>query len=237
MPNIPTLEDLLKAGAHFGHQTSRWHPKMKQYIFGEKKGVHIIDIEKTRDLLAKALQVVEETTAGGENIVLVGTKPQAQAVIEKYALDAGVPYVSERWLGGTFTNFQEIGRLIKLFLDLQDKRDKGELKKYTKLEQLQFDRKIEELEKKIGGLVTLTKLPALTFIVDMKHDKTALMEARKRGVKIIALCDSNTNPELVDYPIPANDDSVGSITLITKLIAEAAKLGRAHAKNSVKESK
>lgn len=231
MPNIPTLEELLKAGVHFGHQTSRWHPKMKRFIFGEKKGVHIIDIEKTQKELARVLEVVEETLARGGNIVFVGTKPQAQAVIEKYALDAGVPYVSNRWLGGTFTNFQEMQKRIKTFLDLQDKRDKGELKKYTKLEQLQFDRKIDELETKFGGLTTLTKLPDLVFIVDMKHDKTALTEARTRGINIIALCDSNTNPELVTYPIPANDDSVGSITLMIELVAEAAKIGRARAKS------
>lgn len=236
MPNIPTLEDLLKAGAHFGHQTSRWHPKMKQYIFGERQDVHIIDIEQTQALLEKTLKYVEETMANGGNIVLVGTKSQVQSVVEKYALDAGVPYVSTRWLGGTFTNFPEIQKLIKNFIDLRDKREKGELKKYTKLEQLQFDRKIEELDVKIGGLTTLKKLPELVFIADMKHDKTAMMEARKRGMKVIAICDTNTNPELVDFPIPANDDAIGSVTLITKLIAESAKVGKARAKNSSDKS-
>lgn len=199
MPNIPTLEDLLKAGVHFGHQTSRWHPKMQKYIFGDRQGVHIIDIEQTQVMLEKALHYVEETLANGGNLIVVGTKSQAQAVVEKYALDAGIPYVNTRWLGGTITNFSEIQRLVKTFLDLQDKRDKGELRKYTKLEQLQFDRKIEELDGKIGGLSTLKKLPEAVFIVDIKHDKTALMEARKRGLKIIALCDSNTNPEMVDF--------------------------------------
>ncbi len=237
MPNIPTLEDLLKAGVHFGHQTSRWHPKMKQYIFGERQNIHIIDIEQTQVLLEKTLKYVEDTMANGSNIVLVGTKSQVQSVIEKYALDAGVPYVSTRWLGGTFTNFPEFHKLIKNFIDLRDKREKGELRKYTKLEQLQFDRKIEELDVKIGGLTTLKKLPELVFIADMKHDKTAMMEARKRGMKVIALCDTNTNPELVDFPIPANDDAIGSITLITKLIAEAAKAGKARAKNSATDKK
>ncbi|RMD50907.1 30S ribosomal protein S2 [Candidatus Parcubacteria bacterium] len=236
MPKIPSLEDLLKAGVHFGHRTSKWHPKMQPYIFGEKEGVHIIDIEQTQSALEKALPAVEEMVAAGQEIVFVGTKPQAQRIIEKYALEAGVPYVSERWLGGTFTNFGEIQKLVKKFIDLRDKRDKGELKKYTKLEQLQFDRKIDELDEKIGGLVLLKKAPAMVYIVDVKHDKTALMEAKKKGITVVALADTNINPELIDYPIPANDDAVGSITLITKLIAEAAKVGKARAKNSANKA-
>ena len=229
---IPSLTDLLKAGVHFGHQTSRWHPKMSQYIFGTRKGVHIIDIEQTQAQLEKALGAVEKIAADGGKIVFVGTKQQAQSVVEKFATACGMPYVNGRWLGGTFTNFDEISKLIKTYKDLQDKREKGELRKYTKLEQLQFDRKIEELDEKIGGLTTLDKLPEAVFILDMRHDKTALMEAKKTGVKVIALCDTNINPSGADIVIPANDDAIGSITLMTQLIAEAAKAGKAKAKTA-----
>ncbi|MFH1632378.1 MAG: 30S ribosomal protein S2, partial [bacterium] len=221
---------MLKAGVHFGHRTSRWHPKMKNYIFGDRAGVHVIDIEQTQTMLENALNKVEEMVAKGGTIMFVSTKAQAKPIIEKYAIDAGVPYVNTRWLGGTLTNFSEIQKLIKSYLDLKDKRAKGELRKYTKLEQLQFDRKIDELEEKIGGISGLEKLPEAVFILDVRHDKTALMEARKRGIKIIALCDTNTNPTLVDVVIPANDDSIGSLTMITKLISEAVKVGKARAK-------
>ncbi|MDP2631998.1 MAG: 30S ribosomal protein S2 [Candidatus Uhrbacteria bacterium] len=237
MPNIPSLKDMLKAGMHFGHRTSRWHPKMKPFIFGSRSGVHVIDIEQTQKMLENALNQVEEIVSRGGKIMFVGTKPQAQAIVEKYAKEAGMPYVNTRWLGGTFTNFPEIQNLIKNYLDLKDKREKGELRKYTKLEQLQFDRKIDELEGKIGGISTLEKLPEAMFALDVKSDKTAITEARKRGVKVISICDTNVNPTLIDVVIPANDDSTGSLTMITKLVAEAVKVGKARAKSGAVEVK
>lgn len=236
MPKIPTLLDMLKAGVHFGHRTSRWHPKMAPYIFGVRGGVHIIDIEKTQAELEKTLHYVEELTARGGNIIFISTKGQLHNLVEKYAKEAGVPYVNTRWLGGTFTNFAEIEKLIKNYLDLKDKREKGELKKYTKLEQLQFDRKIEELEEKIGGISELKKLPNAVFVLDIRHDKTAVMEALKTGMKIIGVCDTNVNPSRVDYVIPANDDSVQSLTMITRLVAEAARIGIARAKAAPRQS-
>ena len=229
MAKMPTLLEMLKAGVHFGHQSSRWHPKMKQFIFGERGGVHIIDIEKTQTQLERAMTFVTETTARGGVIVFVGTKRQAQPIVEACAKDAGVPYINTRWLGGTLTNFAQIQRLIRHYLELKDKSAKGELKKYTKLEQLQFSREIEELEEKIGGLSTLTKLPDALFILDARHEKTAVREATTMGVTMVALVDSNVNPRGIRYVIPGNDDAVGSLEMVTELIAAAVKEGKARA--------
>ncbi len=230
----PELLDMLKAGVHFGHQSSRWHPKMREYIYGVRGGVHVIDLEKTQEQLAKALTYVEGLVARGGSVMFVGTKRQAQDVVAKYALDCGMPYVNTRWLGGTFTNFPQIQRLIKTYLDLKDKTTKGDLKKYTKLEQLQFSRKIEELEEKIGGISTMTRLPEAVFMLDARHDKTALREAVATKVKIVSIVDSNVNPTGISYVIPANDDAVGSLEMIAKLIAEAVKSGKAKAVTAAK---
>ncbi len=227
---IPSLEELLKAGVHFGHRTSRWHPKMAQYIFGARAGVHVIDVEKTQEILERVTQQVQNIVANGGNIWFIGTKPQSQAVVEKYATEAKVSYVNRRWLGGTFTNFEEIYKLSRKYLDLKDKNAKGELKKYTKLEQLQFARLIEELEGKIGGIANSSTLPQAIFVLDLRFDKTAVLEARKRGITVIAICDTNVNPALADIVIPSNDDSVKAIALITRLIAESVTAGRAQQK-------
>ncbi|MBT4857502.1 30S ribosomal protein S2 [Candidatus Uhrbacteria bacterium] len=229
---LPTLTDLLKAGVHFGHRTSRWHPAMRQYIFGVRNGVHVIDIEQTRAQLEKAMAEIEEIVAKGGKIMLIGTKPQVQDMVEKYATECGMPYVCGRWLGGTFTNFEEIHKLVKQYLDLIDKRKKGELKKYTKLEQLQFDRKIDELDEKIGGLTTLTRLPEAVFVFDMRYDKTAVTEASKTGLKVFGLCDTNVSPALADVVIPGNDDAMSSLTLMGKLVMEAVKVGVARSKQT-----
>ncbi len=234
MAKIPTLIEMLKAGVHFGHQSSRWHPKMKPFIYGERGGVHIIDVEKTQTQLETALTFVSDIVARGGTIVFVGTKRQAQPIVEECAKEVGMPYINTRWLGGTLTNFAQIQRLIRHYLDLKDKQAKGELKKYTKLEQLQFSREIEELDGKIGGLSTLTKLPDALFILDARHEKTAVREATTMGVTMVALVDSNVNPRGIRYVIPGNDDAVGSIEMVTKLIAEAVKDGKAKAIASAK---
>jgi len=206
---------------------------MAQYIFGARSGVHVIDIEQTKSQLESILSYVEDLVARGGVMLFIGTKSQSQASVEKYAKEAKSPYVNKRWLGGTFTNFPEIQKLLKQYLDLKDKREKGELKKYTKLEQLNFDRKIEELDEKIGGMADyIKKLPEAIFVVDVRHDKTAVMEARSMGVKVIGLVDTNVNPDLVDYVIPGNDDSMSSVNMMLKLMAEAANVGRARAKNA-----
>ena len=234
MAHLPSLPDMLKAGVHFGHRTSRWHPKMAPFLFGARNGIHVIDIEQTRSQLEKAMQYVEDLVARGGMVMFVGTKSQTQELVEKFAKEAQTPFVNRRWLGGTFTNFSEIQKLIKQYLDLKDKREKGELKKYTKLEQLQFDRKIDELHEKIGGMADyIKKLPEAVFVVDVRHDKTAVMEARSKGVKVIGLVDTNVNPDLVDMVIPANDDSVASIGMMLKYMSEAVTVGRARAKNAV----
>ena len=226
---IPSSLEMLKAGVHFGHQSSKWHPKMKQYIFGERGGVHIINVEKTAEKLEQALNFVTQTVSRGGSILFVGTKPQAQDIVAKYAMDCGMPFVDMRWLGGTLTNYGQLQRLIRHYLDLKDKREKGELKKYTKLEQLQFDREIAELDEKIGGLSTLTRVPEALFILDARHEKTAVREARAMKVPMIALVDSNVNPTGIDYVIPGNDDAVNSIDLIAKLVAGAVKEGKSKA--------
>jgi len=235
MPKIPTLEEMLKAGVHFGHQTSRWHPKMAPYIFGVRGGIHVIDVQKTQERLEKSLAYISGVVARGGNVLFVGTKKQITGVVKKSAESCGMPYINNRWLGGTFTNFSEIQNLIKTYLDLKDKRDKGELKKYTKLEQLQFDRKIEDLDEKIGGISTLKKLPDAIFVFDVRNEKTAIYEAKKSGVKVIAVCDTNINPADIDHVIPANDDSIRSLEMMGTLVAAAVEEGKKAPKQQAAE--
>lgn len=217
---------MLKAGVHFGHQKSRWHPKMKPFIYGVKSGVHVINVEKTAEALQRAGSFVTAATSRGGSILFVGTKAQAQDIVAKAAKEAGMPYVNTRWLGGTLTNFAQIQRLIRHYLDLKDKREKGDLKKYTKLEQLQFDREIAELDEKIGGMSTVTRLPDAIFVLDARVEKTAVREAIAMGVPVIAAVDTNVNPVGITYVIPANDDARGSLELIAKTIGAAALEGK-----------
>jgi small subunit ribosomal protein S2 len=223
---LPTLSELLQAGVHFGHQTGRWHPKMRPYIFAERNNVYVIDLEKTLAKLTEAAQFAENIGKNGGIVLFVGTKSQGKNIIEKYAKQAGMPYIKERWVGGLFTNFGNVSKLIKKYRSLKEQRDSGALNKYTKKEQVEFGKEIERLEKMVGGLEALTKLPDAVFILDAKREKTALLEARKRKIPIISFADTNINPELLDYPIPANDDAVNSIELITRTIAEAINYGK-----------
>lgn len=232
---LPSVKDLLEAGVHFGHRTEHWHPKMKPFIFGSKNNVHIIDVVQTSEALENITKYVTALVARGGRVMFISTKPQLQPIAQKYAEACKMPFVTERWLGGTFTNFVEIKRLIDNYLDLKDKREKGELKKYTKLEQLQFDRRIEELDEKIGGISDLKKLPDAVFVLDVRFDKTAITEATKRGVNVIAICDTNVNPEPVDMIIPGNDDSIASVTLLARVISDAVNAGRSQAKASAEE--
>lgn len=220
------MVDLLQAGAHFGHQTSKWHPKMDKYIFGSRQGIHIINLEETQKSLEKSLAFAKQTTARGGIVLFVGTKKQAAPIVEKAAALAGMPFVSKRWLGGTLTNFAVINQVIKKFKDLKRKQEKGELGKYTKFEQQKFNEQIVKLEDSVGGIRELGRIPEAIFILDIRKDKTALNEAKRRGVKIIALVDTNVDPSEVDYPIPCNDDAVKTIDLITNAMAEACKEGR-----------
>lgn len=223
---MPTVMELLQSGVHFGHQKGRWHPKMKSYIFTERSGVHIIDLEKTLEKLEKASEYVSKVAANGGYVLFVGTKSQGQAIIKKYAEMCGMPYINQRWVGGLFTNYSNVSKLIKKYRSLKEQRDSGALAKYTKKEQVEFSKEIERLDKMVGGLENMTKLPEAVFVLDVKREKTAVMEAKKRKITVVGFSDSNINPEMLDYAIPANDDAVNSIDLITRVIAASVNEGK-----------
>lgn len=230
MVKIPSTNDLSKAAVNFGHRSTKRHPKMGPYIQGVKNNIHIIDLEKTTQKLQKALEFLTDVTAQGGTVVLVGTKPAAKEIIKKYAQENNLPYVSERWIGGTLTNFQTISALIKKLKQMRKEKEEGGWDKYTKRERLDLERALNRLDKMVGGIQNLDHLPAAIYIVDIIEEVTALKEARKRKVPVVAIVDTNANPEAVSYPIPANDDAVKSIDLITGLVVEAIKEGREGAK-------
>jgi small subunit ribosomal protein S2 len=237
MPQIPTLLELLHAGVHFGHRTSKSYPKMAPYIFTQRGGVHILNVEITQKKLEEALNFVRNLVAQKGVIVFVGSKKQAQSLIKEAGLSCGMPYVNDRWLGGTLTNFGIISKLIQKFKNLKKKRESGELVKYTKKEQLEFDREIERLEKLVGGISSLEKLPDALFLVDLKREKTALSEAKGKGIPIIALCDTNVNPEYIDYPIPSNDDATKALSLMIGLMVAAVQEGKEELSKKEEEKK
>lgn len=220
MQEISLLE-MLKSGVHFGHQKKRWHPQMKPYIYTMRGGVHIIDLEKTAEKLQAACDFVSSVISQGGTILFVATKQQAKEIARKQAEATGMPYVVERWLGGTLTNFENISKLVQRLKELRTKKEKGELAKYTKREQLQFDEEIQSLGKVVGGIESMGRLPQALFIIDIKKEKTALSEARKKNIPVVGVVDTNSNPKLVDYPIPANDDASKSIAYLADAIAAA----------------
>lgn len=226
MVKIPTLEEMLKAGMHFGHQTSKWHPKMEPFIFTARKGIYIIDLTKTQPMLKAALDIIKRLASEGKTILFVGTKNQVKKPLKKIAEDSGMPYVTGKWLGGCLTNFSVIKKLIKKYQDLVAKKESGKLDKYTKKEQLNFDREITRLEMKVGGLVNLNRLPDILFVWDIKKERTAVTEARKKNIPVIAICDTNVNPEPINYVIPANDDATKTVKLVLNLIKEAIEEGK-----------
>jgi len=221
MEHLVSLEALLESGAHFGHMTRRWNPKMAQYIFMERNGIHIIDLRKTQVLLEIARQAALEITSTGRNIMMVGTKSQAKIVIEDQAKRAEVNYVCERWLGGMITNFSTIRRSIKRLNTIDKMEVDGTFEKITKKERLLINRERDRLRKVFGGIESMTRLPGAIFVVDIKKEHLAIKEAKILGIPVIAIVDSNTDPDLIDFPIPANDDSINTIELITKTIADA----------------
>lgn len=221
-----SLKDLLEAGAHFGHQAKRWNPKMKPYLFGVRNGVHIFDLVRTKEGLEKAVDFVKNLTAEGGVIVFVGTKRQAAEIVKEEAKKAGVPHVWERWLGGTITNWEQIKKSIEKLVEMKEKREKGEYKEFTKKENILIDREIARLERFFGGLVGIKELPSAIFVVDTKKEEAAVKEAKKKGITVVAVVDSNSDPDLVDYVIPGNDDAVGAIKLMVGTIAEAAREGQ-----------
>lgn len=214
----PELEEMLKAGVHFGHQKGRWDPKMKRFIYGERGGVHIIDLQKSLEKLKLALDEVKKVVSAGGKIVFVGTKKQALRVIEEAAELTGMPFVTQRWLGGTFTNFATISKRIQKLSELETQEKEEKLGHYTKKERIHFHKDIQDFNKNMGGIKKMDKIPELMFVVGAKEEKNAIKEANAMGVKIIALVDTNVNPDSIDFPIPANDDAIGSITLITRYL-------------------
>ncbi len=223
---IPTLVELLQSGAHFGHQAAKWHPKMKKFIFGSRNGIHILNLEETQKSLEKALAFAKSVTSRGGVILFVGTKKQAASIVERAATSCGMPFVNKRWLGGTLTNYAAMAGMLRKFKDVKRKQEKGELGKYTKFEQVKFTKMIEKSEGKIGGIQDMTRVPDALFILDIRKDNTALEEAARRGITVIAVCDSNVNPSDVQYPIPANDDGVKAIELMANLMAAACNEGK-----------
>jgi small subunit ribosomal protein S2 len=224
------IEDLLLAGSHFGHLTRRWNPKMKKYIFMERNGIHIIDLKKTLNLLIEASNAITKITSEGKKILFVGTKKQAKAIIKEQAEKCESFYVCERWLGGMLTNFNTVRKSIKKLTSLQKMETDGTIEKFIKKERLKMSREKEKLEKVLNGIATMTKLPGALFIVDIKKEHIAIDEARKLNIPIFAIVDTNCDPDLIDYPIPANDDAVKSIEIITKAVADGVVEGITAAK-------
>ena len=215
------LQALLKAGAHFGHKTSKWNPKMDEYIFTQRQGVHIINLEKTRKKLEEALAFAQDVVSKKGVILFVGTKDQSKEAVSQAALKCGMPYVTERWLGGTFTNFKIIYERIKKLRTLEEDQSKGGFDKYTKREQMKFKEEIDKLNRFYEGVKNLSELPQAVFIVDVLKEKIVVKEAKRKNIPIVGLVDTDGDPEGIDYVIPGNDDALSSIQLICNAIAEA----------------
>jgi len=216
----PQLQDLLEAGVHFGHQTRRWNPKMRRFIFAERSGIYIIDLQKTLRQLEAAQELLRSVVLKGEGVVFVCTKRQLKLIIQGEAQRSGAFYVTERWLGGTLTNFQTIKRQIKRLKDLEQGAVEGEFENYTKKEQLLFDRERAKLEKYLSGIKNMGRLPGALFVVDAKKERIAVAEANKLGIPVVAIVDTNADPDLITVPIPGNDDAIRAVSLITAAVAD-----------------
>ena len=224
--SVVSMKQLLEAGVHFGHQTRRWNPKMAEYIFTERNGIYIIDLQKTVKKLEEAYMFVRDLAAEGEEVLFVGTKKQAQESIKEEAARCGMPYVNARWLGGMLTNFVTIKRRIKRLGQLKAMKEDGTFDLLTKKEAAKLDLEIEKLEKYMGGITEMKKQPAAMFIVDPRKERIAVAEAKKLGIPIIAIVDTNCNPDEIDYVIPGNDDAIRAVKLIAGAMADAVIEGR-----------
>ncbi|HEC21625.1 MAG TPA: 30S ribosomal protein S2 [Chloroflexi bacterium] len=231
-----TMKSLLETGVHFGHRVRKWNPKMRPYIFTERNGIHIIDLHQTLKALREAYDVVREQIADGGSILFVGTKRQAQEIIAREAQRCGMPYVNQRWLGGTLTNWRTIRQRIEYLKDLEARRDRGEFDLLAKKEALNLNRKIEKLNARLGGIREMKDLPNLLFVVDVRREHTAVHEANILNIPIIAMVDTNCDPDPIDYVIPANDDAIRAIKLITGVIADAVLEGLALRKEEEEEA-
>lgn len=234
--NDITLEQLLEAGAHFGHQVKRWNPKMGNYIYGEREGVHIFDLAKTREALLEAAQALSKITAGGGTVLFVGTKRQARDLVCDAAVKVNMPYVTLRWLGGTLTNFNQMRKSVDKLNSLKKMKGTQEWDTYTKREQMLIGKEILNLERMFGGVLELKKLPEAVFVVDTHKEFTAVHEATRAGITIVGITDTNADPTQIDYPIPANDDAVGAVALILDVVVGAIEEGqKLHEKSLAKE--
>jgi small subunit ribosomal protein S2 len=221
-----SMKLLLEAGVHFGHQVSRWNPKMKQYIFSQRNGIHIIDLEQTVVMLGKACDFVRQVAENGEEIVFVGTKKQAQEAVEQEARRCGMFYVNQRWLGGMLTNFSTIQSRIDHLVRLEDRKTRGDFERLPKKEALKLEKEIVKLNRLLGGVKEMTRIPGASFIIDPTKERNAVNEARKVGVPIVAIVDTNSDPDEIDYPIPGNDDAIRAVALFCTVMADAVVRGR-----------
>ncbi|MFZ5932647.1 MAG: 30S ribosomal protein S2 [Patescibacteria group bacterium] len=233
MPNV-SLKTLLEVGAHFGHQARRWNPKMAPYLFGVQEGVHVFDLVKTKEALEAALEALKNAAQEDKVILLLGSKKQAKEKIEEIGKEAGCPYVSERWLGGTLSNFDQMKRSLDKLSEMKAKMVSGEYNKFTKKERLLLEREIARLERFFGGISSLTKIPEMIVIVDTHKEAGAVREANRAGVSIVGIVDSNADPTLVDYPIPMNDDAAKALSYVLGLIKEAILEGKKKVKKAKK---
>ncbi|HYU75136.1 MAG TPA: 30S ribosomal protein S2 [Ktedonobacteraceae bacterium] len=236
MANIISMKQLLEAGVHFGHQTRRWNPKMQPFIFMDRNGIHIIDLQQTVSRLNDAYKFVEQLAARGETILFVGTKKQAQEAVAEEAKRCGMFYVNQRWLGGMLTNFQTIQLRIRYLRDLETRRDRGDFERLPKKEAQRLQDDIARLERILGGIKDMRRLPSALFIVDTRKERTAVLEARRLEIPIIALADTNCDPDEMDYPIPANDDAIRAVRLLCSKIADAVIEGRSELEARQKDS-
>ncbi len=238
MAQVVSMKQLLESGVHFGHQTRRWNPKMKRYIFTERNGIYIIDLQQSLDYIDRAYEFIKETVAHGGSILFVGTKKQGQEAIAEQARRVGMPYVNQRWLGGMLTNFQTVHKRLQRLKELEAMEQTGGFQGLTKKEILMLTREKDKLERTLGGIRDMAKVPSAVWIVDTKKEHIAVGEARKLNIPVVAILDTNCDPDEVDYPIPGNDDAIRSAALLTKVVAEAAAAGliaRAGARNGAPE--
>jgi small subunit ribosomal protein S2 len=226
LANIISMKQLLEAGVHFGHQTRRWNPKMQQFIFVERNGLHIIDLQQTVPRLNEAYKFVEQLVANGGTILFVGTKKQAQEAVAEEATRCGMYYVNQRWLGGMLTNFQTIQLRIRYLRELEGRRDRGDFERLPKKEVQHLQDDMDRLERILGGIKDMRRLPNAIFIIDTRKERTAITEARRLEIPVIALADTNCDPDEMDFPIPANDDAIRAVRLLCSKIADAAVEGR-----------
>jgi small subunit ribosomal protein S2 len=223
---VVTMKELLEAGVHFGHQSKRWNPKMKRYIYAARNDIHVIDLHQSIPLIEKAYEAVKTAVEANGSVLFIGTKKQAQEAVEEEAKRCGMFYANQRWLGGTLTNFKTLKKNIARLKEIERWQTDGTLEKHTKKERIIIDREYRKLVRGLGGIREMAALPAMVFIVDTKKEQTSLNEARKLKIPIVAIVDTNADPEEVDYPIPGNDDAIRSIKLLTRIIAEAVIAGR-----------